>query len=104
MTTDDRELPSDPDFSSELCSKLDCDDCSCCGSSSESEKTSAELYSKELDIASSRVQECWQVSVAHIVPLGMFPEYFCEWTLCEKVSNETLLTQVHCLRYAQGYW
>ena len=29
-----------------------------------------ELYSDELDIASSRVQEHWQVSAAHIVPLG----------------------------------
>ena len=29
-----------------------------------------ELYSKELDIVSSRVQECWQVSAVHRVPLG----------------------------------
>ena len=30
-----------------------------------------ELWSKELDIASSRVQEHWQVSAVHIVPLGI---------------------------------
>ena len=70
MTTDCRELPSDPDSDSESCSEFCCDGCSLSDSSSNLEKTSAELYSDELDIASSRVQEHWQVSAAHIVPLG----------------------------------
>ena len=50
-----------------------CDDCSSIWTSS-SEKISVELYSDELDIASFRVQERWQVSAAHFITLLHYPE------------------------------
>ena len=56
----------------ELHSEFNCDDCFLAESSSDLENTFAELYSEELDIASSRVQEHWQVSAARLVPLGLF--------------------------------
>ena len=95
LTTELRDPSSDSD------SEFNCDNCSLTGASSDSEKTSAEFYSEELDIASSRVQECWQVSAAHIVPLG-----FVLVCSCRHAVNrvEILLAQVCYLRYAWGYW
>ena len=46
------------DPSSDSVSKPSCDDF-----------VAMESFSKGCDIASFRVQECWQVSAAHIVPL-----------------------------------
>ena len=81
MTTELKKLCSNSESSSESCSKFVCDGCSLSGASSDLEKTSAELYSEELDIASSSIQECWQVSAACIVLLGFVPDYFCELVL-----------------------
>ena len=75
-----------------------CDDCSWSDASSDSESASVELYSKDLDIVSSRVQECCQVSAAHILPPRIY------FSFCYDKRVEMLLAQVHYLRYAQGYW
>ena len=56
---------SDSVSDSELFSESMCDDC-----------LAVESCSKGCDIASSRVQECWQVSAAHIVPLRVVPGKF----------------------------
>ena len=60
-----------------------------------------ESCSVQCDIASFRVQENWQVSAAHIVPLS------CSMKIPDKdavkIKDETLLAQVHYHRDAQGY-
>ena len=55
----------DPSSDSELVSESMCDDF-----------LAMESCSEGCDIASFRVQECWQVSAAHIVPLGFVPGGF----------------------------
>ena len=55
------DLVSDLELVSELC----CDGFS-----------TSEFWSEGCDIASFRVQECWQVSAAHIVPLSFVPGIF----------------------------
>ena len=52
--------------------------------------------------ASFRVQECWQVSAAHIVPLSFVLVEF--QIRCCKDKGETILVQVCYHRYTQGYW
>ena len=61
----------------------------------------SESCSKCCDIASFLVQEHWQVSAAHIVPLS------CSMKIPDKdavkIKGETLLAQVDYHRDAQGY-
>ena len=75
----------------ELYSELSCDDF-----------LALVICSKGCDIASFRVQECWQVSAAHIVPLSFVLVEFWIRMLSNR-RGETLLAQVHYLRYAWGY-
>ena len=64
-SSDAVEPSSDLVSDSELLSESLCDDLS-----------AAESCSEGCDIASFRVQECWQVSAARIVPLSFVPGEF----------------------------
>ena len=59
MTTESRDPSSNLYSDSESCSEFKCDDCSLSEASSDLENTSVELYSKELNVVSFRVQEHW---------------------------------------------
>ena len=59
--------------------------------------------SESCDIASFRVQECWQVSAARIVPLSVYSRWIPDKNAVND-KGETVLVQVRYHKYARGYW